>query len=167
VFVDTQAYIARSEDGSSITLAVRGSESSKDWATNLTAVQTRWEPNTGGDLKRGHAGMFSCFDACAINQGITPMVHLGWYVVPIPNERASAAPRPTRAQCDRAAGGGMCDLAGRRGGSGDFPPTALSLARFTNRRPLSHFVCTRAGTTRSCLWEPSWTSSASSRRTPR
>ncbi len=76
-FVDGQAYIAQSEDKSTITISFRGSESVNDFLINFTTTKTRWEPSE--DDAKGHAGFLACLDCLRTKN--KPMVHLGWYNV--------------------------------------------------------------------------------------
>ncbi|GMI11870.1 hypothetical protein TrLO_g13295 [Triparma laevis f. longispina] len=73
--VDSQAFIAESEDRGSLFISFRGTTSTVDWISNFTTMMTRWEPSE--DAQRGGAGIFACLD-CLCPKG-KPMVHLGWY----------------------------------------------------------------------------------------
>lgn len=86
---DTEAYIAKTADGTQLVMGCRGSTSPCDWMNNLKAVDTAWEPNRDGEDNGGLLDMafekaqelLGNHDEEAKTQG---KVHRGFYTAFLP-----------------------------------------------------------------------------------
>jgi hypothetical protein len=98
-------------------------------STNAKAVDTVLDSTDSTtdalELDESDAWELERSDAWRLLGGLTA----GWV-----RARTKRAPTPTCLSAPCAADH-MCDLAGRRGGSGGLPPTARDSARFCHRRP--------------------------------
>ncbi len=73
--IDTQGYIAHNDD--IIVVSFRCTTTIKDWITNLTLLDSVWEPEE--DLSNGHSGYFSFLDGLCGGSEMKPRVHTGFY----------------------------------------------------------------------------------------
>ena len=73
--IDTQGYITHNDD--IIVVSFRCTTTIKDWITNLTLLDSVWEPEE--DLSQGHSGYFSFLDGLCGGAEMKPRVHTGFY----------------------------------------------------------------------------------------